>query len=78
MFRLVPQKVPLKFRFGAEKYFLRNLCYFFDSKSPMFVIWYDLTEIKLWGILLQIFYIFIIIIVPKIGHIGLFCNPKLF
>ena len=45
-FRLVPQKVPLWFRFVAEKYFLRNSCYFFDSKSPIFVFECYLTEIR--------------------------------
>ncbi len=50
----------------------------FDGKSPMFVIGYYPTEIRLYGILLPTFYILMSIIDPKIGHTGLFCNPKLF
>ena len=42
----------------------------FDGKSPMFVIGYYPTEIRLYGILLPTFYILMSIIDPKIGHTG--------
>ena len=77
-FRLVPQKSSVMVPFCGRKIFFTELMLLFDGKSPMFVIGYYPTEIRLYGILLPTFYILMSIIDPKIGHTGLFCNPKLF
>ena len=64
--------------FCDRKIFFTEHMLLFDGKSPMFVIGYYLTEIRLLGIFSSTFYIFVSIVVPQIGHTGLFCNPKLF
>ncbi len=68
-----PNPVP----FGNRKIFFPELVLLFNTNSPLFVNRSSTTEIRLCGILLYKFRPLQDTIMMQIGHIGLFCNPKI-